>query len=78
MKAGTILLAGDVVQLNPETVGNKAFTGCMMVITEPKKFGAQGYVQSLGEDRDNAGGQAYYRAKWEEMELVGKATWMAK
>lgn len=73
----TELKVGDIVQLNPETVGNKAFAACFMVVTEPKSWGAQGYVQALGESRDNPGGQAYYRAQWEEMELVGKAEWVA-
>ena len=72
-----ILEEGDVVQLNPETVRNKAFAGCMMVVSEPKEFGAQGYVQALGETREASGGQAYYRAQWDEMEYVGKAAWIA-
>ena len=42
-----------------------------MTVTEPKAFGAQGFVQALGEARDAPGGQAYYRAKWEEMEPTG-------
>ena len=63
-----------MVQLNPETVKNKAFSACFMVITEPKSFGAQGYVQSLGT-REKAGGAAYYRAGWEEMEFIGNAVW---
>lgn len=71
-----ILEAGQIVQLNPETVRNKMFTACLMVVTEPKSFGAQGYVQDLGMD-EKPGGQAYYRATWEEMELVGKAEWVA-
>jgi hypothetical protein len=69
------LKSGDLVQLNPETVGNKAFAGCIMVVTEPKPWGAQGYVQSLGT-REGMGGQAYYRANWEEMEIVGSAEWI--
>lgn len=64
---------GDLVQLSPECK-NLAFAMCIMVVTEPKSFGAQGYVQALGT-RDGPGGQAYYRASWEEMELVGKAAW---
>ena len=67
---------GEIVQLNPEAVGNPMFAGCMMVVTEPKTWGAQGYVQALGED-GKPGGQAYYRAKWEEMEPVGRAEWVA-
>lgn len=76
MQDGTNLSMGDLVQLNPETCRNKAFAACFMVITEPKAFGAQGYVQSLGESRQRPGGQAYYRANWDEMELVGKAAWV--
>ena len=68
---------GQVVQINPETVGNKAFAGCFMVVTEPKSWGAQGYVQALG-DRERPGGRAYYRAKWEEMEPISStAEWIA-
>lgn len=70
------LKVGDVVQLSPE-VGNPMFAGCMMVVTEPKSWGAQGYVAGLGED-GKPGGHAYYRAKWEEMEYVGIAWWVAK
>lgn len=61
---------GEIVQLNPETVGNKMFGGCFMTVTEPKGWGAQGYVQALGENGE-IGGRAYYRAKWEEMEATG-------
>lgn len=68
------LKEGDVVQLSPFDVGNPMFAGCMMVVTEPKEWGAQGYVQGLGTDGSPAG-QAYYRAKWAEMEFVGKAVW---
>jgi hypothetical protein len=69
------LQAGDVVQLNPKLVGNPAFAGCMLVVTEPKAFGCQGYVQALGDSRESRGGQAFYRAKWAEMEYVGRAVW---
>jgi hypothetical protein len=64
------LNVGDIVQLSPFDCRNKMFGGCMMVVTEPKEWGAQGYVQGLGEHGDQVG-QAYYRAKWEEMEPTG-------
>ena len=51
------------------------FAGCIMVITELKAWGVQGYVQALGEN-GKPGGQAYYRAKWDEIELVGNVEWM--
>lgn len=70
------LVPGDVVQLGPDCA-NPAFAYCFMTITEAKAFGAQGYVQALGT-RETRGGQAYYRAKWEEMEPLGaQAQWVA-
>ena len=70
------LLVGEIVQLNPETCRNPMLAGCMMTVTEPKSFGAQGYVQCTGED-GKMGGQAYYRATWDEMDRTGgMATWI--
>lgn len=74
MREGNALTPGDVVQLNPETVGNRAFAACMMVVTERKSWGVQGYVQALGS-REAVGGLAFYRARWDEMEYVGEAEW---
>lgn len=71
------LEVNDIVQLDPEKVGNRMFAACFMIVTEIKTWGVQGYVQSLGEN-GNPGGQAYYRAKWDEMIKVGKAEWVAK
>lgn len=65
------LQRGEIVQLIPGQTRNEAFSGCLMVVTEPKAFGAQGYVQGLGEAGDASGGQAYYRATWAEMEETG-------
>lgn len=62
------------MQLSPEC-SSTLFAGCMMTITEVKHWGAQGYIQCPGRD-GKPGGAAYYRAQWEEMELVGKAVWM--
>lgn len=70
----TELEAGDVVQLSPDA-RNPLFGGCFMTVTEPKEWGAQGYVQALGEN-GQPGGQAYYRARFEEMEYVGRAEWV--
>lgn len=67
------LSPGMVVQLSPEC-RNPMLACCMMTITEPKPWGAQGYVQCTGVD-EKMGGQAYYRAQWGEMELVGDAVW---
>lgn len=67
---------GDIVQLNPEKCRNPMFAGCFMVISEPKSWGTQGYVQALGEN-GRPGGAAYYRAQFEEISLpLGKAEWI--
>lgn len=66
----------DVIQLNPETCRNRMFAGCFFVVTEIKPWGAQGYVQSLGQN-EQPGGQAYYRATWEELgNQIGTAEWV--
>jgi hypothetical protein len=68
---------GAVVQLDPVLCRNPMFRGCLMVVSEPNVWGAQGYVQALG-DNGLPGGQAYYRARWEEMEPTGgMAPWIA-
>ena len=76
MNALKPLEVGDIVQLDPEKVGNSMFAACFMVVTEVKSWGVQGYVQALGE-AGKPGGQAYYRAKFDEMVKVGKAEWVA-
>jgi hypothetical protein len=57
----------DVVQIDPAS--SKVFGGCLMVVSKPKSWGAQGYVRIPGK------GDAYYRCKFEEMEYVGRAIW---
>lgn len=69
------LKEGDVVQLCG--CKNKAFEYCFMTVTDPKNFGAQGYVQALGT-REEIGSRAYYRATWKEMEYVGKAVFVSQ
>ena len=64
---------GSVVQLSPDTT-NPMFACCMLTVTEVKNWGVQGFVQGLGEG-GKPGGQAFYRAKWSDFELVGTAVW---
>ncbi len=61
---------------NPETCRNQNFGACFLVVTDPRPWGAQGYVQIIGSN-DRPGGLAYYRARWEEIELIGAAEWIA-
>jgi hypothetical protein len=66
------LQIGDVVQLAPSA--DHAFSGCFMLVTEPKPWGAQGFVSMPG-GRGTPPGEAYFRAKWEMMEFIGTAAW---
>lgn len=65
---------GDVVQLDP-TMDDQRFAGCMMVVTEPKTWGAQGCI--IGP-HDGAARLFYYRAKFENFAFVGPANWVQK
>lgn len=68
---------GDIVQLDPDKTVNAMFAGCLMVVTEVKNWGVQGYVQSLG-DGGKVGGQAYYRAENGTFQPTkGQAHWLA-
>ena len=71
----TEIQPGDVVQLDPDTTRNRMFAGCLMIVSEMKPWGVQGYVQALGQNGE-PGGQAYYRAHWDEIEYVGPAVWI--
>ena len=57
------LKVGEIVQVHP---GLDRFGACLVVVTEPKRFGMQGYVQNAGSD-----GQAYVRLKFEDIEPTG-------
>lgn len=64
------ITVGEILQLNPDTCKNHMFAGCLLVVTEVKSWGVQGYVQGLGND-GKPGGQAYYRAKMDEIAITG-------
>lgn len=64
---------GDVVQLKPE----HKFGGMLLVCTEPKSFGCQGYLVSHYEfEAVRYRGVAYLRANFEDFEYVGKIQWL--
>jgi len=64
---------GDIVQLHPE----HKFGGMLVVVTEPKDFGCQGYLMSqFNFEAVRFKGIAYLRPKFEEFEYVGKMHWI--
>ena len=67
----TLIQPNDIVQVAP---GVETFGGCMVVVTEVKSWGIQGYVQNAGQE-----GQAYIRLKLDQIEHTGgKAVWVAQ
>lgn len=62
---------GEIVQVSPTV---ETFGGCMVVVTEVKDWGIQGYVQSAGVP-----GQQYISLKTGDFEATGgKAVWVAQ
>jgi hypothetical protein len=64
----TELKRGDIVQVDP----SHEWGGCLVVITEPKGWGVQGFVQIP------KGGRAYIRLNNDVIECVGHAVWLPK
>ena len=77
MKVGQPIATGDIVQIDPHCTTNPLFGGCMLVVTETRVWGVQGYVQALGAGSEAPGGQAYIRLTWEQIEPTGgRAVWV--
>ena len=65
---------GDIIQLDPD--GDK-FPGFLVVVTEPKDFGGQGYLMHTGDFQAvRFKDVAFIRANWSEIEFVGKMHWV--
>ena len=65
------LQKGDIVQINPsyhETLG-----ACLMVVTDPKPWGAMGYVTV---PQQGGAGRAYIRVPTEAFVRVGQVIWL--
>jgi len=67
------LKVGDVVQISPNSMS--AFAGCFMLVTEPKSFGAEGFI-AMPQAIAVRPGEAPYRCNWEEMEYIGSAAFV--
>jgi hypothetical protein len=60
---------GDIVQVDP--MASDTFGACLVVVTEIKSWGIQGYVQSAGVD-----GQHYIRLNFDQFNVTGgKSIW---
>lgn len=56
----------DVVQIKPEY--DEVFGGCLLVVTEVRGWGVQGYVNIPGPSQN---GQAYFRCRYDGLETTG-------
>ena len=63
---------GDVVQVDPESDGR--FAACLMIVTEVKNWGLQGYITVPGTV--GGSGTAYYRVNHDNYAKVGPAKWL--
>lgn len=71
------LKIGDVLQINPEN--NEVWGGFLVVVTEPRKWGCQGYLMShdaFNAVRIKKTGKAFVRVKFEDVEFVGSLPWI--
>lgn len=62
---------GSVVQISPEK--ESGVEACFLQVTELYSWGVQGFVAIPSAEGVKG---AYYRAKWDEIRLIGQATWM--
>jgi hypothetical protein len=65
---------GDVVQIDPAAGG--FFAGCFMVVTEPKSWGAQGYIMMPAQSREQMPAPCFYRAENQHLVKIGVAAWV--
>ena len=62
--------AGDIVQITSEA---HHWFGALIVVTEPKGFGCQGFAAVPDGEGNNFDGQAYIRLKTEDFAKVGRS-----
>lgn len=68
------LEVGDIVQLNGD---NDQFSFKLLIVTEPKKWGCQGYVLSSEYfEATRFKGKAYLRPTFSKMEYIGQLKWI--
>ena len=70
------LKEGDILQISPI---HPKFPGFFLIVTEPKSWGAQGFlVSSRNFEAVKFKGRAFLRVKFEEVEYCGKVYWIEK
>lgn len=62
---------GDVVQIDP--AHDPVFGACLLVVTEVKSWGVQGYVPI---PKHPSSVEAYYRVPFDKIQRIGTAEWV--
>lgn len=70
-KTNAYIQVGSVVQISPEK--ESKFKACFLLVTECFDWGVQGFVAIPTAD---GVGEAYYRARWDEISFIGQAAWV--
>lgn len=64
---------GDIVQIDPGH--DVTFGGCLLMVTEVKSWGVQGFV-AIPEKGGGTPGEAYYRIEHGKYKRIGPAMWV--
>lgn len=65
------IAVGSVVQLN-ERASDECYIGCLLIVTEVRSWGVQGFIP-VPHERGKPAGHVFLRPKWEALEWVGTA-----
>lgn len=65
------IVVGSVVQLN-EHASDDCYVGCLLIVTELKEWGVQGFIPTP-KQLDAPAAQIYLRPKWDAIEWIGTA-----
>ena len=71
------LVEGDILQINPDN--EHKFAGMLVIVTKPKRWGAQGYLMAhynFEAVRVLPSQKAFIRVKFEDVEHVGRVEWI--
>lgn len=63
-------IVGDVFQIN-EAHGRKGWVGCLVMATEVKSWGIQGFIAAPKQHEEQA--RYFIRLKYDEIEYIGHA-----
>ena len=71
------LKVGDILQINPDSSPGQHYGAMLLIVTDPKVWGAQGVLYSpVNFEATRFEGRAYLRVVFEDVEFCGNMEWM--